>query len=240
MSETETTGPATHGPAARAQNFVLLLAALATAGILLIHFGMTVLYNTPTNPVKKTFDPAVRAYMVPVFEQNWLLFAPDPIVDNHAIEVRARLRTAEGPAGTTAWQDITGPALRDLYAQRWWPSRVSRLPASAARQSEDWRDPVLTELRDPEAGGAGRKQALGTQRPRSTEEQAAGRARVARFLRRLASAEATTRWGDAVQAVQVRVVARPLPPFPGSGPTAATEFPKYQEWEWQPVTEEPR
>ena len=45
--------------------------------------------------------------MYPEFEQNWKLFAPNPLQQNIAVQVRAQVRTADGGTRTTGWYDLS-------------------------------------------------------------------------------------------------------------------------------------
>ena len=54
-------------------------ATAAGMALLAAHFGITALHVTPVNPLKVEHERLVSAWIGPVFEQNWKLFAPDPI-----------------------------------------------------------------------------------------------------------------------------------------------------------------
>lgn len=56
--------------------------------ILIFHSSITVLYNFPTTPFKLQFDKYVNAYMNPLFQQTWTLFAPTPVNTNNNLQVR--------------------------------------------------------------------------------------------------------------------------------------------------------
>ncbi|MCZ9341210.1 DUF5819 family protein, partial [Streptomyces sp. TRM76130] len=43
----------------------------------------------------------------PEFEQNWKLFAPNPLQLDISVQVRAELRTADGGVRTTGWYDLS-------------------------------------------------------------------------------------------------------------------------------------
>ena len=64
----------------------LQLAAVGGAVLLLVvHFGFTFLHVSPVNPAKVQFERWVTAWTQPVFEQNWKLFAPDPIAVDQGV-----------------------------------------------------------------------------------------------------------------------------------------------------------
>ena len=83
------------------------LAALVVA----THMTMTFLHVAPVNPMKVEHETAVARWTEPLFDQNWKLFAPDPIAVDQGILVRARL--ADGTE--TTFVDIVTPYLVDKH-----------------------------------------------------------------------------------------------------------------------------
>ncbi|MEV8532191.1 DUF5819 family protein [Streptomyces sp. NPDC051211] len=91
----------------------LALGAVAVAGCL--HLALVFLHVAPANTVGKRHADAVDEWIYPEFEQNWKLFAPNPLQQNIAVEVRAQVRTAAGERITTGWRDLSaedGEAIR--------------------------------------------------------------------------------------------------------------------------------
>ena len=91
----------------------LALGALAVAACL--HLGLVFLHVAPSNTVGERHRKAVDGWIYPEFEQNWKLFAPNPLQQNIAVEVRAQVRTADGKRITTGWRDLSaedGAAIR--------------------------------------------------------------------------------------------------------------------------------
>ncbi|MGW0420204.1 DUF5819 family protein [Streptomyces sp. NPDC003015] len=84
---------------------VLALAVVAVA--VCVHIGMVFLHVAPSNTVTKQHGRAVDDWVYPEFEQNWKLFAPNPLQQNIAVQVRARIRTADGGSRTTGWYDLS-------------------------------------------------------------------------------------------------------------------------------------
>jgi len=64
------------------------VAATGAAGVLALHFGFTFLHVAPANPVSQQLAPAVGLWMSPFFDQNWELFAPDPVSRDTGLLVR--------------------------------------------------------------------------------------------------------------------------------------------------------
>src|SRR5690606_20062677 len=85
-----------------------LEAALALAVVAIgvcVHLGMTFLHVAPANTVSKEHGEAIQQWIYPEFEQNWKLFAPNPLQQNISLQVRADIRTADGGVRTTRWYD---------------------------------------------------------------------------------------------------------------------------------------
>ncbi|MER7489078.1 DUF5819 family protein [Streptomyces sp. NPDC126497] len=82
-------------------------ALVAVAVTVCVHLGMTFLHVAPSNTVSKEHGGTVEDWIYPEFEQNWKLFAPNPLQQNIAVQVRAGIRTADGEARTTGWYDLS-------------------------------------------------------------------------------------------------------------------------------------
>ncbi|MFD8423567.1 DUF5819 family protein [Streptomyces sp. NPDC059466] len=82
--------------------------ALAAVGVLAcVHLGMVFLHVAPSNTVTKQHGRAIDEWIYPEFEQNWKLFAPNPLQQNIDVQVRARVRTTDGGATETGWYDLS-------------------------------------------------------------------------------------------------------------------------------------
>ncbi|WP_353943526.1 DUF5819 family protein [Streptomyces sp. HUAS MG91] len=95
-----------------------LVASLALAGIALVacvHVLMVFLHVAPSNTITKRDGKAVNDWIYPEFEQNWKLFAPNPLQQNIAVQTRAEVRASDGKLRTTGWYDLSaqdGAAIR--------------------------------------------------------------------------------------------------------------------------------
>jgi hypothetical protein len=87
----------------------------AVAVAALYHLAMVFLHVAPSNTLSKEHATAVNDYVYPEFEQNWKLFAPDPLQQNIHVEARAEVDKPGGTVATTAWLDLTG---MDVAAMR--------------------------------------------------------------------------------------------------------------------------
>ncbi|MFJ7155415.1 DUF5819 family protein [Streptomyces sp. NPDC101118] len=86
------------------------LAALALGAVVVTacwHLAMVFLHVAPANTVSRKHAGTVDEWIYPEFEQNWKLFAPNPLQQNIAVQVRAELRTPSGERVTTGWRDLS-------------------------------------------------------------------------------------------------------------------------------------
>ncbi|MEU2239721.1 DUF5819 family protein [Streptomyces sp. NPDC018338] len=87
---------------------VVAAVALAVAGVFVcVHLAMVFLHVAPSNTLTKRHGQAVDDWIYPEFEQNWKLFAPNPLQQNVSVEVRAEVVTAGDGRRTTDWIDLT-------------------------------------------------------------------------------------------------------------------------------------
>ncbi|MEI5524677.1 DUF5819 family protein [Streptomyces brasiliscabiei] len=82
---------------------VLAVVAVATCA----HLGLVFLHIAPSNTLTKQHGRAVDEWVYPEFEQNWKLFAPNPLQQNIAVQARAEVRTADGERRQTGWYDLS-------------------------------------------------------------------------------------------------------------------------------------
>ncbi|MGA5794678.1 DUF5819 family protein [Streptomyces cellulosae] len=83
------------------------LALAAVAVMVCVHLGMTFLHVAPPNTVSKKHSETIADWVYPEFEQNWKLFAPNPLQQNVSVQVRAEIRTPDGASRTTGWYDLS-------------------------------------------------------------------------------------------------------------------------------------
>ncbi|MGW1284213.1 DUF5819 family protein [Streptomyces sp. NPDC002586] len=87
---------------------VVAALALAVVGVAAcVHVLMVFLSLAPANTVTKQHGKAVEEWVYPEFEQNWKLFAPNPLQQNIAVQVRAVVRVKDGGLRTTGWTDLS-------------------------------------------------------------------------------------------------------------------------------------
>ncbi|WP_373310802.1 DUF5819 family protein [Streptomyces alanosinicus] len=87
---------------------VVAALALAAVGVAAcVHLLMVFLSLAPANTVTKRHGTMVSQWVYPEFEQNWKLFAPNPLQQNIALQVRAVVRSKDGGLRTTGWTDLS-------------------------------------------------------------------------------------------------------------------------------------
>ncbi|WP_435856184.1 DUF5819 family protein [Streptomyces longwoodensis] len=83
------------------------VALAVVAAAVCVHLGMVFLHIAPSNTVTKAHGKAIDEWIYPEFEQNWKLFAPNPLQQNVAVQVRAQVRTIDGGSRETGWYDLS-------------------------------------------------------------------------------------------------------------------------------------
>ncbi|WP_155056495.1 DUF5819 family protein [Streptomyces blattellae] len=83
----------------------IALACVAVA--VCVHIGMVFLHVAPSNTVTKQHGQAIDDWIYPEFEQNWKLFAPNPLQQNIAVQVRAQVGRPDGGRTNTGWYDLS-------------------------------------------------------------------------------------------------------------------------------------
>ncbi|MFC7217207.1 DUF5819 family protein [Streptomyces polyrhachis] len=107
----EDAGEARLSPLSRA---VISVALAAVTLLTALHLGTLFLHIAPPNTVSKEHQGLIADYVYPEFEQNWKLFAPNPLQTNIHVQVRARVNTG-GELTDTEWIDLSaqdGAAIR--------------------------------------------------------------------------------------------------------------------------------
>ncbi|MET9253594.1 DUF5819 family protein [Streptomyces sp. NPDC003717] len=98
--------PGLAGLPARSQAAALLALLLVAAGVG-VHLVLTFLHVAPANTLSRQHAGLVDDWVYPEFEQNWKLFAPNPLQQDVSVQVRAEVGTADGGIRTTGWYDLS-------------------------------------------------------------------------------------------------------------------------------------
>ncbi|TXS17079.1 DUF5819 family protein [Streptomyces sp. NBC_01201] len=106
-----------------------IVAALALSLIGLVacaHIAMIFLHVAPSNTLTKQHGEVVDDWVYPEFEQNWKLFAPNPLQQNVSVHVRAELASDGADSNSvTHWINLSredGEAIRGNFL----PSHVDQ------------------------------------------------------------------------------------------------------------------
>ncbi|MEU6443882.1 DUF5819 family protein [Streptomyces sp. NPDC047046] len=190
-----------------------LLGALALAVVLVLtglHLSFLFLHVAPANTVGTQRAKAVNAWIYPEFEQNWKLFAPNPIQQNTAVQARASGLRADGTSFMTGWYDLSardGAALHGALL----PSHTRQ---NVLRRAWD----LYASSHDNDGAPLGNRGELS-----------------AAYLTRLATQrlERAGAGGPGAELTRIRVRARitPVPPPPWSGEKLGTR-PAYRTLDW--------
>lgn len=77
------------------------------AALVLIHTLVIAIWVAPMTPIREEIgDERVRSYVMPWFEQNWSIFAPNPRRTAVTFEVRALTVGEDGENEPTEWIDL--------------------------------------------------------------------------------------------------------------------------------------
>ncbi|MEU4274263.1 DUF5819 family protein [Streptomyces tanashiensis] len=217
-----TTGPGTGIMALSMPYQVVVAVALAVAGVFAcVHLAMVFLHVAPSNTLTKRHGEAVGDWIYPEFEQNWKLFAPNPLQMNISLEVRAELATADGGRRTTGWIDLTA---QDIEAIRHNPM-PSHAQQNQLRRAVDFY--LNTHTDDGRPNGS-----------RSTFSEQYMRRLAMQRLYALEGSDGRA-LGPDTRRIQIRTVTRPVPAARWSDEKARTN-PGYREFPWWTITETDR
>ncbi|GAA4306055.1 hypothetical protein GCM10023086_24130 [Streptomyces venetus] len=198
------------------QIVVVLALAVVAVGVC-VHLGMTFLHVAPANTVTREHGKAVDDWIYPEFEQNWKLFAPNPLQQNISIQARAEVRDGEGGTVTTGWYDLSAEDGRAIDGNL-LPSHTQQ---NELRRAWDF----FLATHDTENRPVGLRGSLSETYLRRIVELRLGRDDAVR---------AATGGGGAVERVQVRSRTSNVPPPAWSREKVSTT-PSYRELPWWPV-----
>jgi hypothetical protein len=193
---------------------VVALAVVAVA--VCAHIGLVFLHVAPSNTLTKQHGTAVDEWVFPEFEQNWKLFAPNPLQQNISVQVRAEVSTADGAIRTTGWYDLSAEDGRAIDGNP-LPSHTQQNELRRA-----WDFFVATHDSDDRPVGL-----RGT-----LSETYLRRIAVLRLDRNEAAGP-----GGALERVQYRSRTTNVKPPPWSG-EKVSDRPAYRELPWWPVSED--
>ena len=155
--------------------------------ISVVHLAAVFLHVAPSNPISQRYDKQIDAWIYPVFEQNWKLFAPDPEAVSRQISARTKRTSATGAVEVSEWFDLT--AVDDSAVKHnFFPSHTTN---NLLRRA--WTAYLDTHGNDDEPR---------SQRARMVEE----------YLRNIAVDRVEGHRGGTFEAIQLRVITRAIAP----------------------------
>jgi hypothetical protein len=86
---------------------IMAVSVAAVAVAVAVHLTMVFLHVAPSNTITKKHGQGVDDYIYPEFEQNWKLFAPNPLQQNIAVHARAKVAKPDGGTETTGWVNLS-------------------------------------------------------------------------------------------------------------------------------------
>lgn len=153
--------------------------------------------GTP-NPLSQQYSRQVNAWVLPLFEQNWRLFAPDPESVNRQISARTMHTAPDGSVEVSDWFDLTGVDNSAVRHQA-FPSHTAQNMLRRA-----WSSYLETHG--------------GDDQPRSQRALM-----IQQYLTNIAADRISGHRGGAFESVQLRVIAVPIAaPAAAGGPGSVT------------------
>ncbi|WP_457032331.1 DUF5819 family protein [Kitasatospora sp. P5_F3] len=73
----------------------------------LVHVLLVFMYVAPPNQLSQAYSRQINAWINPLFEQNWRLFAPDPESATRQVSVRTARTSRDGTRQVGDWFDLS-------------------------------------------------------------------------------------------------------------------------------------
>ncbi|MCF3965479.1 DUF5819 family protein, partial [Streptomyces fuscigenes] len=80
---------------------------LGVAAFACVHLAMVFFYVAPANTVSKQHAALINSWVNPEFEQNWKLFAPNPLQQNIHVQARFETEDRSGRTSVSGWRDLS-------------------------------------------------------------------------------------------------------------------------------------
>ncbi|MCQ1577035.1 DUF5819 family protein [Streptomyces parvus] len=190
---------------------VVAALALSLIGLLACtQVAMVFLHVAPSNTLTKEHGKTIDRWIYPEFEQNWKLFAPNPLQQNVAVHVRAEVVDADGRR-TTRWMNLTHEDAKGIRGN-FFPSHVHQ---NELRRGWDF----YVNSHDSENRPNGLRGDLSE-----------------RYVRRIAMLRLSERdYGGTIERIQLRSATSSIAPPPWSTEKISTR-PVYRVLPWWTVT----
>lgn len=114
--------PAARSP--RVQLAAAVVAMLLVVGVAM-HLVFVTLHVAPENQLSRKYKSSTDTWIYPLFEQNWRLFAPNPLSVNTMLDARARVRAADGTVTEGPWTGLTADDIAHIRGNP-FPSKADQ------------------------------------------------------------------------------------------------------------------
>lgn len=95
--------------------FIGVAFTCAAVLVTMAHMVMSFLFVAPSNAISQRYAHLVNMWIYPWFEQNWAMFAPNPVSWNEEIYAR----TYYSPARQSSWVDLTASDYAAIRGNIW-------------------------------------------------------------------------------------------------------------------------
>ena len=229
----------------RAARLLALLLVLVVG----VHTALVATWAAPNNEIRQTIGAAnLRSYILPVFEQNWSIFAPNPRRTAVAFEVRAMVEDpATGETVTTDWVDLVAAEDAMVRGNPFAPRM-----ASSSRRVADRLHSAVRRLNDEQRGWIEANYVttpIEQLRDRLTAVEGDAPANAAQVDNYMVANEAATSlatafaehyWEGEVIHVQYRSSTRPVPSYPNEDERTVDDTSRNErEYGWRAPIEIP-
>lgn len=127
----ETGVPPVSEPGSRARTALWLVLALV-----LLHASAVALWVGPENLLReKIGTDRLSSYILPMFDQNWSVFAPEADFGNDMLEIRATVTGPDGRDVRTDWVKVTAREIVPAVRYHPFPSRTTAITNRLATEN---------------------------------------------------------------------------------------------------------
>ncbi|MGW8956281.1 DUF5819 family protein [Paenibacillus sp. NPDC055715] len=120
----------------RRESCILNVTLFSLSLFIMIHFFFIFLHAGPLNPISVSLKSVTDNYVGRFFQQNWHLFAPQPMTQNLKLYVRVKYKEQDNSKTVISnWYDVTEPMIRTNQATTFSPyNRMLRIGSGYIHQ----------------------------------------------------------------------------------------------------------
>ncbi|MBV1858158.1 MAG: hypothetical protein KUG77_07070 [Nannocystaceae bacterium] len=199
---------------------------LVCSSVLILHFVATCVFLMPLSILGVHFGSTVNRYMVPLFQQRWSLFAPDPPLRNVFLHFQCEQENGE----MSPWLDRASVLKQEHALYRFTPeSYLFRVDRAAVMTALGAKDEVFEKVLE-KVEESGDERLLSAMQAAS-EARSKTQLVQQRFVYRLVAEHCRSAVGPHVRGVRPRIVFQDIPKYshryddPAEEPSSVVEFP---------------